>query len=245
MADYWIKWYHEILDDPKMATLPDRLWRRFSELCLLAGKLCPSKSGNLPDTRQIAWMLRMQTDDLQTDLEQLVSVGLIESIPNGWFIVNFKKRQSPATSTERVKQYRERKQKGRYYEDETDLKRKVTQINRLTETELDTETDTNNQRPDEEPELVLYREVTGLVPDFSHVEEVKRNVRAIQERKHIPIDMVRELMKTKFAEWCATKTPEGKPYNPSNPKWLEWCVTGYSPKPEKPANGKRPGLRGI
>lgn len=27
MADYWLKLYIEILDDPKMATLPDRVWR--------------------------------------------------------------------------------------------------------------------------------------------------------------------------------------------------------------------------
>jgi len=30
MADYWIKLYHEIIDDPKMATMPDRLWRILS-----------------------------------------------------------------------------------------------------------------------------------------------------------------------------------------------------------------------
>ena len=29
---YWIKLYHEVLDDPKMALLPDRLWRRTIEL---------------------------------------------------------------------------------------------------------------------------------------------------------------------------------------------------------------------
>lgn len=31
MANYWIKLYHEILDDPLMATMPDRLWRRTIE----------------------------------------------------------------------------------------------------------------------------------------------------------------------------------------------------------------------
>ena len=72
MADYWIKLYHEILDDPKMATMPDRLWRRTVEVFLLAGKLSKDKSGVIPDTRQLAWLLRMDTNELQGDLEQLV-----------------------------------------------------------------------------------------------------------------------------------------------------------------------------
>ena len=59
MPDYWIKLYHEILDDPKMATLPDRLWRKVIEIFLIAGKLSPDKSGQLPETNQIAWLLRM------------------------------------------------------------------------------------------------------------------------------------------------------------------------------------------
>lgn len=130
MADYWIKWYIEIIDDPKMATLPDRLWRRFSELCLLAGRLCNDKSGLLPDTRQLAWALRMSSDELQTDLVQLAATGIIESVSGGWLIPNFRKRQQAATPTERVHQHRERKQKQQYYDNETDSKRNVTQINR-------------------------------------------------------------------------------------------------------------------
>lgn len=127
MADYWIKWYIEILDDPKMATLPDRLWRRFSELCLISARVSPDKSGTLPDVRQIAWVLRIQTDDLQHDLDQLCATGMVEPIPNGWLIVNFTKRQAATPTNERVKQHRERKQKQQYYPNETDLKRSVTQ----------------------------------------------------------------------------------------------------------------------
>ena len=139
MADYWIKWYHEIIDDPKMATLPDRLWRRFSELCLLAGKLGGNeKSGTLPDTRQLAWMLRMSTDDLQLDLIQLSRTDLIEAIPNGWVIPKFNVRQSAVGVTERVRQHRDRKQKQQYNGDVTIEKRFVTQN---TETEEETETE--------------------------------------------------------------------------------------------------------
>ena len=31
MYKYWIKLYHEILDDPKMGRLSDRTWRRTNE----------------------------------------------------------------------------------------------------------------------------------------------------------------------------------------------------------------------
>ena len=114
MADYWIKWYHEILDDPKMATLPDRLWRRFSELCLLSGRLFSDKTGELPDARQIAWALRMPVDELQTDMGQLIETGFIEKTKSGYSIVNFEKRQRALTSTERSKQSRSREQRKKY-----------------------------------------------------------------------------------------------------------------------------------
>lgn len=141
MGDYWIKLYHEIIDDPKMATLPDRLWRRTIELFLLAGKLSADKSGMIPDTRQLAWLLRIPTDDLQNDIDQLLGTGIIENIPGGYVVVNFEKRQSPSTGAERVQQYRERKRKQEYYGDVTTKKQNVTQ-NRLTESDTESDTET-------------------------------------------------------------------------------------------------------
>jgi DnaD/phage-associated family protein len=137
-STYWIKLYHEILDDPKMATLPDRLWRRVIELFLLAGKL--NHNGNLPDARQIAWMLRVSTDDIMADMEQLENTGIIEPIPNGWVIVKFAARQAAIPSSERMAAMRDKRKHDQYYEpggisDVTDELRKVTQITD-TETEF-------------------------------------------------------------------------------------------------------------
>lgn len=161
MPDYWIKLYHEIIDDPKMATLPDRLWRRTVELFLLAGKLCPDKSGTLPDTKQLAWLLRIPVDDLQTDLEQLESTRMIEHVPDGWLIVNFQKRQGAASDAERKKQQRERDRKNKYYghEDVTDMSRNVTQINRA-------ETEQSREQIPDPFDLVQswLEELTGLMP---------------------------------------------------------------------------------
>ena len=129
MADYWIKLYIEILDDPKMATLPDRLWRRIVELFLLSGRLYPDKSGRLPNAQQIAWSLRLPTDDVLHDLEQIASTGIIVPTTNGWLIPAFAARQAAASNTERVRAHRERKRKEQYYgnTDETNLERNVSQ----------------------------------------------------------------------------------------------------------------------
>jgi DnaD/phage-associated family protein len=107
-SDYWIKLYHEILDDPKMGTLPDRLWRRLIELFLLAGRLCPDKSGILPDTAQIAWCLRVPADQLEEELQTLTNLGFVERHCEGWLVVNFQKRQAPLSASERGKRYRQK-----------------------------------------------------------------------------------------------------------------------------------------
>lgn len=147
MADYWIKMYHEILDDPKMATMPDRLWRRTMEIFLLAGKLSRDKSGYLPETNQLAWLLRMSSDDLLMDLKQLESVGILERVADGWLVVNFEKRQAAATDAERKRQQRERDQRDQYYGNEkvTTLSRNVTQ-NTESETETESESETERER---------------------------------------------------------------------------------------------------
>lgn len=116
MADYWIKLYIEILDDPKMATIPDRLWRRTIELYLLAGRV--NKGGQLPPSNQIAWALRSTTDEIEFDLAQLSVAKLIEKNRDGWFIPNFAKRQAAASSTERSRYFRKKEKENLYYDNQ-------------------------------------------------------------------------------------------------------------------------------
>ena len=135
-GNYWIKLYLEILDDSKMAVLPDRLWRRTIELFLLAGRY--HLDGQLPDTAELAWALRMPMDDLDLDLRQISSTGIIERIVNGWSIPKFKERQEPPPA-ERMRQSREKRRKEQYYGDVTNCNNPVTQIhiNRLTDTDTE------------------------------------------------------------------------------------------------------------
>jgi len=117
VADYWIKLYHELLDDPKMALLPDRLWRRTIELFLLAGKV--NKNGLLPDTAEVAWMLRCNRDEIQLDMDQIAMAGIIYKVDEGWMVAKFEERQAASTSTERSRYFRQNQKKEIYYGDKS------------------------------------------------------------------------------------------------------------------------------
>jgi hypothetical protein len=100
----WLKLYYEILDDPKMGRLPDRLWRRVIECFLLAGK--NGNSGSLPDVGAMAWALRMDEKKLEEELSQISKVGILEKIDGKWHVKNFIKRQAATPATERMSQMR-------------------------------------------------------------------------------------------------------------------------------------------
>ena len=162
MADYWIKLYHEIIDDPKMATMPDRLWRRAVEMFLLAGKLDKTKKGILPDTRQLAWCLRVDSDSLQDDLEQLHGYGIIEPIAAGWIVCKFETRQAPAGAAERVRRHRELKQKTEYYGNDDVTNSYTEQINRLTESEADSDSEKTTSSSDWKKLYAMFESEIGV-----------------------------------------------------------------------------------
>lgn len=134
----------------------------------------------------------------------------------------------------------------KYPETETETETIQIQIQKRDRKETDTDTETPADRVSEEiqetpypipPELELYREVTGgLLPDYMNEQRVKENILAIRTRlKNPPREVLREYLGKKYAEWCASKTVDGKPYNPTNPKWLEWGITNFTPAaPTKP-----------
>lgn len=114
MAKYWIKSYHKRLDDPSWGRLPDNLWRRMSELELLAGEL--DKNGRLPSLADMSWRLRMNEQQLTQELDSLARTGLLEYVTTApldsyWFIPSFQKTQSASSDAERMQEYRKRKRK--------------------------------------------------------------------------------------------------------------------------------------
>ena len=229
MADYWIKVYHEIIDDPKMATMPDRLWRRTIEVFLLAGKLSKDKSGQLPDTNQLAWLLRMSTDDLLMDLSQLANAGIVKKNDMGWVVTNFEKRQAASSNTERVQQFRERQRKQQYYGNETQMKRNVTQINRIQNTESETETETETET-----------NITSSSGDFAKlVREYEQNIGVITNKTS---DLIFDDLEQYGYELCSKAITEAVRQNKRTWAYVQgilkrWWANGY--KHELPKNGKQ------
>lgn len=108
----WMKLYTEILEDPKMGRLSDRLFRRVIEIFLLARKT--SEDGSLPSVSDMAWSFRIPEAEMLDDLEYLASPG-IEIVFEGedclWHVTNFEERQDieVSASTERVRKFRAQK----------------------------------------------------------------------------------------------------------------------------------------
>lgn len=124
--NYWMKLWFDILRDPKMGMLPDRLWRRVIELFLLAGQ--QGEDGLLPDVPTIAWQLNKSVQAINTDLQKIAEVGIIQETGDGrWIVVNFKKRNEPVDPAKRIRDFRrrERYEKGdeKCNENETKMKR--------------------------------------------------------------------------------------------------------------------------
>ena len=156
---YWIKVYHEVLHDPKMGRLSDHLWRRFFEMCLMAGEL--DQEGYLPSIGDMAWTLRTTADDLETDLLLLQENDLLTMDTDGsWFVTKFSDRQAPLSAAERKARQRERDRLRDY-----DNHGPVTQGVTIRDTEQDTDTDQNQIRADTEsdaPAVVVALESVGM-----------------------------------------------------------------------------------
>ena len=143
-SKYWIKLYHEILDDPKMGRMPDRLWRRTIELFLLAGEL--DDDGALPEIKDMAWRLRIDDDSLTDDLAYLTNYGIVHQEGNRFVVSKFIERQAPMTDTERMQRYRDKKRQDKYYGEQPVTKRNgnvtVNRNGSLVDTDIDIDIDT-------------------------------------------------------------------------------------------------------
>lgn len=112
-SNYWIKLYHETLDDPKMGRLTDRQYRRVVELFLLAGDY--DNGGLLPPIEDIEFRLRFP-NGLKEDLGVLVNCKIISiDEQKRYYITRWEDRQGPMSNQERQSRYREAKRKSSYY----------------------------------------------------------------------------------------------------------------------------------
>jgi len=125
-STYWIKLYLEMLDDPKMGRMNDRLYRRTVETLLFAGEM--GDGGFLPTLEDMSWRLRTTPEQLETDLIELSLVGILSfnDVRGRWFVNNFAERQKPSSAAERMRRYRKRNKQNSETETETDTYSYVT-----------------------------------------------------------------------------------------------------------------------
>jgi len=171
-SKYWIKLYHEMLDDPKVGRMSDRLCWRMIQCFLLAGEI--DRDGLLQATQDMAWRFRMDKEELETDLIELQQHGILEFRDGIWFVLKFADRQAPVESTERWRRWRDRQRKKEYYGETTKEQREsnVTQTNRLTDKiRIDKKREDTDLKPPpdkpipKEPKSVrVFREVMGFWP---------------------------------------------------------------------------------
>lgn len=167
--NYWMKLWFDILRDPKMGMLPDRLWRRVIELFLLAGQR--GEEGLLPDVPEIAWQLNRSAQSITNDLEKIRKTGIVDINGNGvWYVTNFKKRNAPVDSAKRIKDFRQRERYEKGNVDVTEMKRECNealqlryqeeQKNRITEEQIK---DTTTSDENFAKIVTTYQEVCGVV----------------------------------------------------------------------------------
>jgi DnaD/phage-associated family protein len=113
-AKYWIKLYIEILNDPKMGRMSDRLYRRTIEMFLLAGDY--DDKGRLPPLHDMAWRLQVADEQLETEMIELQRMGILDVVDGEWIVSKFEERQSKMSDAERKRRQRERAKKSEYYE---------------------------------------------------------------------------------------------------------------------------------
>ena len=193
-SNYWLKLYHEILHDPKMIRLSDRLYRRTIELFALAGEC--GGSGDLPSTEDIAVHLRMDTEHLETDLIELAAVGIVSQVDGIWNVTNFEKRQSPATGAERQARFRQKQGKEQYYDAPVErvsnepvtkrLQIKDIDIDKIKDIDVDIDATSPTAR---------FVQTTGLL--FTSLDD--------SERFDLALDDFGEEVVFEIGAWCAEK----------------------------------------
>lgn len=111
MSARWFRFYDEVVDDPKVQTLPCEVFRAWVNILCIASK----NDGVLPSFAKIAFHLRCDETMVERIVDRLLNDGLIDRrnggvngyhyAPHGWD----KRQYKSDTSTDRVKRFRQRK----------------------------------------------------------------------------------------------------------------------------------------
>lgn len=101
----WFRVYDDLIDDPKVQRLPDRLFKALINLWCLTSK----NGGHLPAIEEIAFKLRLSEAKATSLVGELKAAGLIDEVDGQSCPHNWNGRQYKSDgSTPRVKRHRER-----------------------------------------------------------------------------------------------------------------------------------------
>jgi hypothetical protein len=102
----WFRFYHSVLDDPKVQRLPDRLFKAWVNLLCLASR----SGGSLPAAGDIAFALRVTKAEACKIVTALVGATLIDRDGETFRIHNWDRRQfqSDGNGAERSRRFRAR-----------------------------------------------------------------------------------------------------------------------------------------
>lgn len=224
MRGFWIKSHVAILNDRKIASLPDNLWRRYNELKHLLPH--DAKSGDLPEVRAIAFQLRIPESQLSEELKELENQGLIMRDGDNYILPNFCEEQAADSNAERKRRQREKEQMSRKSHDAVTIGD--------TEREKERSEQKEESRADESPMAVLAAATDVVVSNCTEADEPDEAFweRMRQLRSDLNINREIEAMKQylnkkgdtrgitrRFAgAWIRRASPEVKPPSPTKQK---------------------------
>lgn len=91
----WFRFYHEFMDDPKIAMMSDSdqlLWVK--ALCLASDN--DKRRGHIDlSDEEICWKLRISVESWGHAIDKFRAKGMIEHVEGGYKIINWDKRQNP------------------------------------------------------------------------------------------------------------------------------------------------------
>jgi len=246
-SKYWVKLYLEIIDDYKMGKLTRTLRYRVIEMFCLAGEV--NELGYLPPTEQIAWRLRENIEQLESDLIELAKVGILDQRNGRWFVVNFAKRQAPSPATERVQEFRKRQRNADETKSfsgnapDTDTEKKEEELTPPPSTFI-----SYPQSPLEainHPDIKIFHEVSAITPGKNDYKSVIDAIRLLR-KAHPDDEDLRSYLLPFWLDWTGRKTKDGKAFNPLNIAWLtEWALNNQRPDPRENGHAKANLLQGM
>lgn len=185
-SKYWIKLYHQMLDDPKIGRLSDSQFRLAVNLFLLAGDC--DRGGILPPLADIRWRLR-DPANFDADLDALLACEILEENDGVLLVSKFTERQGAISTEERSRRRRDRDRKTDYYQPEPDAKRARTAHDSCADVDIDEEKDAGkDKKTDADADADADKKKAAGRKNGSSVSPTDELVRCFVDHTGIPIN---------------------------------------------------------